>query len=173
MVELKVWDIEIELYAWWTLADYSLTYSGLGDCSFADWDNPTSYTMLSWDITLNNPSKTWYTFMWRSGTDIEWLSTSVVITWDSVWNRVYEAVWQINSYSITYDIDWSNKNIVTWDYNSDVVVPQNPERNWYKFLWWEPEIPEKMPAEDIVITAKWEKLWYSWGGWWTLWMGRS
>ena len=101
---------------------------------FLDGDNPTSYTMLSGDITLNNPSKTWYTFLWRSGTNIDWLSINVVIPSDSVWNRVFEAVWEVNSYTITYDIDWKNKNIVTWDYNSDIVKPQDPERNWYKFL---------------------------------------
>ena len=53
---------------------------------------------------------------------------------------------------------------MTWDYNTGVVQPQEPQRNWYKFLWWNTEIPEKMPAENIVITAKWEKLWYS-GAW--------
>lgn len=165
--EFKAWDIEIHLYAWWTLAEYKLTYSGLEDCIFLDGDNPTSYTMLSGDITLNNPSKTWYTFLWRSGTNIDWLSTNVVILSDSVWNRVFEAVWEVNSYTVTFDIDWKNKNIVTWDYNSDIVKPQDPERNWYKFLWWEPEIPEKIPAEDITITAKWEKLGSSW--YWRRW----
>lgn len=162
--EFRAWDIEIELYAWWTLAEYSLTYSWLEDCTFVDGENPTIYTMLSGDITLNNPSKTWYTFMWWSGTDIDWVSTNVVIASDSVWDRVYEAVWQINSYSITFDIDWKNKNIITWDYDSDIVQPQDPQRNWYKFLWWDKEIPEKMPAEDMTITAKWEKLGSSWYG---------
>ena len=162
--EFKVWDIELDLYADWTLVNYTLTYTGLEDCTFENGENPSIYTMLSWDITLNNPYKTWYTFLWRSGTDIDWLSTNVTITWDSIGNRVFEAVWQINSYSITYDIDWSNKIIVTWDYNSDVVFPQDPERKWYKFLGWSMEIPEKMPAGDIVITARWERLGSSWYG---------
>ena len=162
--EFKAWDIEMHLYADWTLANYSLIYTGMEDCTFKNGENPATYTVLSWDITLNNPSKTWYTFLWRSGTDIDWLSTWVVITWGSIWNRNFEAVWQINSYTITYDIDWSNKIIVTWDYNTGVAQPQEPQRNWYKFLWWDTEIPEKMPAENITITAKWEKLWYS-GAW--------
>lgn len=162
--EFKAWDIEMHLYADWTLANYTLTYSWLEGCTFLDWDNPMTYTMLSWDITLNNPSKTWYTFLWRSGTNIEWLSTNVVISWDSVWNRVFEAVWQVNSYSITFDLGWGNKIIVTWDYDSDVVVPQNPEKNWYKFLWWDREIPDKMPADDIVVAAKWDELGFSWYG---------
>lgn len=160
--EFKAWDIELDLYADWTLVNYTLTYTWLEECTFVDGENPTTYTVLSWNITLNNPSKTWYTFLWWSGTDIEWLSTWVVITWDSIGNRVFEAVWQINSYSITYDIDWSNKIIVTWDYNTGVVQPQDPVRNWYRFLWWDTETPANMPADNIVITAKWEKLWYSW-----------
>ncbi len=160
--EFKAWDIKLDLYADWTPVNYTLTYTWLEDCTFENGENPSTYTVLSWDITLNNPSKTWYTFLWRSGTDVEWLSTWVVITWGSIWNRVFEAVWQINSYTITYDIDWSNKIIVTWDYNTGVAQPQDPVRNWYKFLGWSMEIPEKMPADNIVITAKWEKLWYSW-----------
>lgn len=160
--EFKAWDIEWDLYADWTPVNYTLTYTGLEDCTFEGEENPTTYTIESGDITLNNPSKTWYTFLWRSGTDIEWLSTWVVITWDSIGNRIFEAVWQINSYTITYDIDWSNKIIVTWDYNTGVVQPQDPVRNWYRFLWWDTETPENMPADNIVITAKWEKLWYSW-----------
>ena len=162
--EFKAWDIEWDLYADWTPVNYTLTYTGLEDCTFEGEENPTTYTIESGDITLNNPSKTWYTFLWRSGTDIEWLSTWVVITWGSIGNRIFEAVWQINSYSITYDIDWSNKIIVTWDYNTGVVQPQDPVRNWYRFLWWDTETPENMPAENMIITAKWEKLWYS-GAW--------
>lgn len=162
--EFKLWDIELDLYADWTPVKYTLTYTWLEDCTFENGENPATYTVLSWDITLNNPSKTWYTFLWRSGTDIEWLSTWVVITWDSIGNRIFEAVWQINSYSITYDIDWSNKIIVTWDYNTGVIQPQDPVRNWYRFLWWDTETPANMPAENMIITAKWEKLWYS-GAW--------
>lgn len=162
--ELKTWNVRLDLYADWTLVNYTLTYTWLEDCTFENGENPATYTVLSWNITLNNPSKTWYTFLWRSGTDIEWLSTWVVITWDSIGNRVFEAVWQINSYTITYDIDWSNKIFVTWDYNTGVVQPQDPVRNWYRFLWWDTETPANMPADNIVITAKWEKLWYS-GAW--------
>ena len=162
--EFKAWDIELDLYADWTPLKYTLTYTGLEDCIFKNGENPATYTIESGDIILNNPSKTWYTFLWRSGTDIEWLSTWVVITWGSIWNRNFEAVWQINLYTITYDIDWSNKIIVTWDYNTGVAQPQEPHRNWYKFLWWDTEIPEKMPAENIVIIAKWERLGSSWYG---------
>ena len=162
--EFKAWDIVMHLYADWTPVKYILTYTGIEGCTFKNGENPATYTIESGDIILNNPSKTWYTFLWRSGTDIEWLSTWVVITWGSIWNRNFEAVWQINSYTITYDIDWNSKIIVTWDYNTGVAQPQEPQRNWYKFLWWDTEIPEKMPAENITITAKWEKLWYS-GAW--------
>ena len=147
---------------WCTLDIYTIAYNLNGWAESQQ--NPATYTIESGGIVLNNPSKTWYTFLWRSGTDIDWLSTWVVITWDSIGNRVFEAVWQINSYTITYDIDWSNKIIVTWDYNTGVVQPQDPVRNWYKFLGWSMEIPEKMPAENIVITAKWERLGSSWYG---------
>jgi hypothetical protein len=68
--EFKAWDIELDLYADWTPVNYTLTYTWLEDCTFENGENPATYTVLSWNITLNNPSKTWYTFLWRSGTDI-------------------------------------------------------------------------------------------------------
>lgn len=35
------------------------------------------------------------------------------------------------------------------------LAPETPIRAGYSFAGWDPAVPEKMPAEDTVITAKW------------------
>ena len=116
---------------------------------------------------MEEPTRIGYTF---SG----WL--------DASWNKVEEIVFpemdgqtlnanrEINQYTITLDIDWTLTTI-TWDYGSPVNKPANPKKDWYRFIGWDKEIPATMPAEDMIINAKWEKLnssggWGGWGGWW-------
>ena len=42
-----------------------------------------------------------------------------------------------------------------------ITTPSNPEREGYKFSGWNPEIPETMPANDVVVKATWTKNVYS------------
>ena len=104
---------------------------------------------------------------------------------DASWNKVDEIIFpdmdgqtlyanrEINQYTITLDIDWT-LTAITWDYGSPVNKPADPKKDWYTFKWWEPEIPDTMPAEDITIKAKWEKLNSSgWWGWWGGWSSSS
>ena len=149
------------LYAQWTPIEYEIEYE-LNDWVIS-WENVTWYTIESDDITLINPTKTWYTFTWRSGTNIEWLSIYVTIVNGSTWDRNYEANREINQYTITFDVD-GNITTITWDYGSPITPPSDPSKNGYKFIGWEPEIPATMPAEDLEVKATWEKLGSS--GWW-------
>ena len=144
---------------------YTITYE-LDDWVLS-WENITWYTIESEDIVLINPTKTWYTFTWRSGTDIEWLSLSVTIPSGSTWNRIYEANRQINQYTITFK-DWENEiTSITADYWTWITPPANPTKNGYKFIKREPEVPTVMPFGWLTVKVVWEKLWSSgwWGGW--------
>jgi hypothetical protein len=49
-----------------------------------------------------------------------------------------------------------------------VDKPNNPTKVWYTFIWWKPEFPQRIPAEDLVFVAQWNKSWWnsSWWGWW-------
>ena len=164
------------LYANWIPIAYKINYE-LND-GVISWENVTWYTIESEYITLINPTKTWYTFTWRSGTELNSLTTTVTIPTWSTWDREYEANWQINQYTITFK-DWENEIAsITADYWTWITPPANPTKNGYTFKWWEPEVPDTMPAENITIKAKWEKVsgWSSgwWGGgWWGWWGGSS
>ncbi len=47
---------------------------------------------------------------------------------------------------------------ITQDYGSPVVVPANPTRKGYIFMGWSREIPVTMPAENLIIWAKWQEI---------------
>ncbi|MDD3397288.1 MAG: InlB B-repeat-containing protein [Clostridia bacterium] len=64
--------------------------------------NPDVYTPGTATFTLNNPTKTGYTFDGWSGTDIIGKSTSVTITQGSTGIRTYTASWVENSYFLSY-----------------------------------------------------------------------
>lgn len=136
------------------------------------WENATRYTIESETITLTNPTKTGYTFVWWSGTDIDGVSFTVIIPKWSTWDRIYEANRNVNQYTITFNTDWgSYVPFITADYNSVITAPTNPTKNWYRFVKWEPEFPIIMPLDGSTLKAIWEKNWSNWGGWWGGWWG--
>ena len=61
--------------------------------------NPTTYTIESSAITLNNPTKTGYTFAGWTGTGLAEPTTSVTIAAGSTGDRSYTATWQVNEYT--------------------------------------------------------------------------
>ena len=39
-----------------------------------------------------------------------------------------------------------------------IVEPEDPVKEGYNFIGWEPEVPDVMPAKDLTFTAQWEKV---------------
>ena len=118
-------------------------------------------------ITL--PIRVWYSFSgWK---DASWNKVEEIVFPDMDGQTLY-ANREINQYTITLDIDWT-LTAITWDYGSPVNKPANPKKDWYRFIGWEPEIPDTMPAADMTVKAKWERNWSSgwwgwgWGWWWS------
>ena len=149
----------VVLYAQWNLIPYEINYELNG------WEvkgNPEIYTIESEKIELENPEKTGHTFLWWSGTNIQWLSWKVVIPSWSTGYKEYEANWVINQYTITFDTKWWTEiPSIKADYGTEIVAPQDPEKTGYIFMWWDKTIPETMPAEDITITAQWSPIQYT------------
>ncbi len=76
--------------------------------------------------------------------------------------------------TITFDTDgWSYVPPFTGKEWDSVNVPENPTKGWFRFVRWEPAIPDTVPAADLTVKAIWEKNWWSswwWGssnGWWS------
>ena len=78
-----------------TLNAYTITY-------VMNWwtnnpNNPSTYTTERWAITLQMPTKTWYTFSWWTGSNGNTPQTGVTIPAWSYGNKTYNAVWQPNA----------------------------------------------------------------------------
>ena len=66
------------------------------------------------------------------------------------------AQWTINQYTITFDTDGGTEiDPITLDYGEAVTAPENPTKTGYTFAGWDQEIPDKMPANNMTIKAKW------------------
>ena len=58
-------------------------------------------------------------------------------------------------YTITFIFDNGKENEVrTLNFNEGIAYPENPTKEGYTFTGWSPK-PERMPAENITVTAKW------------------
>jgi hypothetical protein len=66
------------------------------------------------------------------------------------------AKWDVNSYTITFDsAGGSQVPSMKLDYGSPVAAPSSPVREGYAFSGWSPSLPATMPAEDLLLTARW------------------
>lgn len=41
-------------------------------------------------------------------------------------------------------------------YESEIIAPADPKRTGYTFKGWDPAVPEKMPLQDLTLSAKWQ-----------------
>lgn len=76
-------------------------------------------------------------------------------------NQTYEAVWEQKTFRITYDTD-GGTTIPTKSYLPGIEIEEvsNPTKVGYIFGGWDPEIPDIMPAYDVVVRAKWNPISY-------------
>ena len=82
---------ETTIAASFTATNYTIAYDLAGGSVASP--NPTSYTIESSAITLNNPTKTGYTFAGWTGTGLVSATTTVTIAAGSTGNRSYTATW--------------------------------------------------------------------------------
>ena len=120
----------------WSSQTYTISYNGLDGATVSG--NPTSYT-ADQTITLKNPTKTGYTFLGWTGTDLLSASTNVTIPAGSSGNRVYTAQWKLTDYSISISL---NGGTVTgslptsYTINSAAITLPTPKKSGYRFLGW-------------------------------------
>ena len=155
---LTVPEKNVTLTAARTPITYEIYYElDMGTVSAA---NPETYTVESESITLNNPTKTGYTFTGWTGSNGSTPQTSVNIPNGSTGNKTYTANWTLNQYTITCDTQGGSEiSAITQDYGSAITAPDNPTKTGgYVFAGWSREIPATMPAENLTITALWKYL---------------
>ena len=150
----KGWDKEIPgtmpegdmtITATWAINQYTITFDTNGGSEIA----PITQDYGTEITAPEDPTKTGYTFM---GWDKEIPSTMLAE------DMTIKATWQINKYTITFDTDGGSEiEPITQDFGTEITIPESPSKTGYTFKEWE-GIPEDnlMPAEDLIITAKWQ-----------------
>ncbi|MFQ8960742.1 MAG: InlB B-repeat-containing protein [Acutalibacteraceae bacterium] len=74
-------------------------------------------------------------------------------------NMTITAKWKVNQYTITFDTAGGSEIApITQDYGTAIAAPADPTREGYTFIGWDKAIPTTMPAENMIITAKWRDI---------------
>ena len=126
---------DVTLVASWHPISYSLTYN-LNGGSVAQ-KNPTSYTVATETITLNEPTRTGYSFV---GWTYEGQSTpvkTVTISKGSTGKKTYTANWQAKEYTVTFETNGGTPVVssITVVYGSSYTLPTT-SREGYTFGGW-------------------------------------
>ena len=157
-VNIQSWTVKwnLEYVANWKINQYTITFDTDG------WNEINQIKQdYNTDILVpNDPIKTWYSF--------DWWDQEIPIVMPAE-NITITASWKINQYKILFDTDgWNEIDPIQLDY--DLIIPNlpTPTKECNAFLWWDIELPERMPAHDITLKAIWEYTCSrsSWGGWW-------
>ncbi len=128
------------VYASWTPVSYSITYilDG-GNVS----GNPTSYTIESSAITLNNPTKKGFTFTGWEGTGLTGeTNTTVTIPKGSTGNRTYTAHWELHwelkDYTVILHTNGGTggTDLTSYTFGTGAVLPTNWTKTGYVFDGW-------------------------------------
>ena len=112
-VTIEKGSIENRTYtANWTPINYTITYDlAGGEVATA---NPEEYTIETAAFTLNNPTRTGYTFKGWTGTGLDGATMTVTIAKGSTGNREYTATWERNAITLVDDADNSDL-LTTWN----------------------------------------------------------
>lgn len=161
----------LTLYAIWTLAVYTITYELYGGTN--DPANPASYSITTATITLQDASRTGYTFGgWYE--DAEFTVPITQIPIGSTGNKTVYAKLAINTYTLSFNKGLadggdapSSQSIA---YNQSATLPLESEATMYKTgyhleSWheksdlsdtgYEPGASYPMPAANTTLYAKW------------------
>ncbi len=150
----------VTLYAIWTANSYTVKFDANGGTGTMA-DQEFVYGVLQ-KLTANAFKRTGYTFLgWNTDknaadarfTDAQWVRNLSSVNGGTV--TLY-AIWETNQYTIDFDSNGGTEVAdITQNYNTDVTKPADPTREGYTFAGWDTEIPAKMPAKDMKITAQW------------------
>ena len=140
------WDTPATMPAENIVLDATLVEDGKYTVSFMV-DGETYFTFTGYEgdvITVpENPEKLGYTFDAWDGMPEDGVLPAANIT--------VTAVWSVNTYTITYTVNGEEYSIQTYEYGAAIITPAYDVPEGYTFSGW--DVPETMPAEDLVVDA--------------------
>ncbi|MBE6132012.1 MAG: hypothetical protein E7180_01285 [Erysipelotrichaceae bacterium] len=153
----------------WTPINYTISYNL--DGGTVNSANPSSYNIETATFTLNNPTKTGYTFTGWTGSNGSIPQTSVSISLGSTGNKSYTANWSANEYTVSFDVNGGNSSHDSKDvaYDAEYGTLPTPTHgdSSYIFTGWFTEASGGTEitsstivntADDHTLYAQWEQL---------------
>ncbi len=129
----KLHSNDLALKSMWIPITYSISYNLNGGSA----TNPTSYNIVSDNITLTNPTKNRYTFTGWTGSNGSTAQTTVTIPQGSISDRTYTANWTPTNYTISYNLDGgSATNPTSYNIETNTITLNNPSKTGYTFKGW-------------------------------------
>ncbi|GEM_PF-1658300 len=145
---------DLEVIATWSIPTITLVFIDFDDTIlYTDGTNNLSTYRIS---TLLTSNRLGYTFT-------QWLPTS----FNPTLNAYYFAPnYTINEYTVSFETNGGSAiDSATYDYQEEIEIPENPTKQGYNFIEWcsdsdllIPYVWGNMPAEDMVLYAKWERV---------------
>ena len=134
----------VTITAKWKVNQYTITFDSNGGSEIA----PITQDYGTAIAAPADPTREGYTFIgWDKAIPTTMPAENMTIT----------AKWKVNQYTITFDTNGGSEiTPITQDYGTAITAPANPTREGYTFIGWDKAIPATMPAENMIITAKWK-----------------
>ena len=136
----------VTITAKWKVNQYTITFDSNGGSEIA----PITQDYGTAIAAPADPTREGYTFIgWDKAIPTTMPAENMTIT----------AKWKVNQYTITFDTNGGSEiTPITQDYGTAITAPANPTREGYTFIGWDKAIPATMPAENMIITAKWRDI---------------
>ena len=146
---------DVTITARWTANQYTITYQGLDDV--AEITHYPAIHTYGTPTAIPDPSKTGYRFDgWKINGAQPPVQNLTLGAADYTANITLTAVWTVNQYTINFNPNGGSQVApITQDYGTAVTDPPEPTRTGYTFAGWDQPIPTTMPAENMIITARW------------------
>ena len=134
----------VTITAKWKVNSYTITFDTAGGSAVA----PITQNYGTAITAPTNPTREGYTFIgWDKAIPTTMPAENVTVT----------AKWKVNQYTITFDTAGGSEIApITQDYGTAIVAPADPTREGYTFVGWDKAIPTTMPAENVMLKAKWK-----------------
>ena len=136
----------VTVTAKWVVNQYTITFDTAGGSAVASITQDYGTAIAA----PADPTREGYTFIgWDKAIPATMPAENMIIT----------ANWKVNQYTITFDSNGGSEIApITQDYGMAITAPADPTREGYTFIGWDKAIPSTMPAENMIITAKWRDI---------------
>ena len=172
-----------QIFTWFTLQTWeAINITSGGTVQYHYTRNTYNFTVVDRDreiVLLDTWVKYWVditdilpeNLTWWTWNTFEWWANIPEDNLMPAHDLEISAEWTIGQHSITFNTDgWSEIPPIVGNYWDPVVLPPNPTKPGYEFIWWDNEIPWTITKSDMTVKALWreagEQNYWWWSGWW-------